>query len=343
MIDVVDINPQTDPRWLSYLEDHPDATVFHHPRWISTLQETYGFLHRSVGAVRDGSVCGIFPLLEIRSRLTGRRAVCLPFSDLCAPLADDSEAAVAILDRVRSLSREHAWKFVEIRGAVAATDARASAGYKAHTLVLNRDIDKLFQSFKKSRVQQSVQKAKRDGVVADLRTDISALKEFVRLNALTRRKHGLPPQPDQFFNNIYANLISSKMGFISTAVYDGRIIAASLYLQFKGTVCYKYSASDIRYLEHCPNHLAMWEAIRHTAEEGFQRMDFGRSDPDNQGLLDYKRGWGTEETDLTYHQLGGSVRSDSSHRLQAYLKPVMTRMPIPLLKLIGKTLYGHAA
>jgi len=180
--------------------------------------------------------------------------------------------------------------------------------------------------------------------VAELRTDRIALEEFVRLNALTRKKHGLPPQPDHFFDKLYTNLILSNMGFISTAVYDGHIIAAALYLQFKDIVFYKYSASDVLYLEHCPNHLAMWEAIRHTAEKGFRIMDFGRSDPDNQGLLDYKRGWGTEETDVVYHKPGWTIPSEtSSYGLGVVVKPIMTRMPIPLLKMIGKLLYGHIA
>jgi CelD/BcsL family acetyltransferase involved in cellulose biosynthesis len=343
MIDAVDINSQTDPRWLSYLESHPDATVFHHPNWISTLQETYGFTQRSVGVVRDGSICGILPLLEIRSWLTGHRAVCLPFSDFCAPLADDSEAAVAMLKRVQSLSLEYGWKFVEVRGTVAATEEQTNASYRGHTLVLDQDTDKLFRSFKKSRIQQSVNKARSDGVVAEIRTDRRALEEFVQLNALTRKKHGLPPQSDHFFDRLYANLIASKMGFISTAVYDGHIIAAALYLHFKGIVVYKYAASDALYLRHCPNHLVMWEAIQHVAEKGFQRIDFGRTDLDHQGLLDFKRGWGTEESELTYHQIGGDVRSESLPRLRGYLKPVMTRMPIPLLKLVGKTLYSHTA
>ena len=341
MIDVVHIDPQSDPRWLLYLEAHPDATVFHHPRWIGTLQETYGFIQRSIAAVRNGSICGILPILEIDSRITGRRAVCLPFTDFCEPLADDSEVVVSMLNRVRILTLEHGWKFVEIRGTVADIEIQASASYMAHTLVLDSDTEKLFRSFKKSRIQQSVNKAKKDGVVAELRTDRRALVEFVRLNALTRKKHGIPPQPDHFFDNLYSNLISANMGFISTAAYNGKIIAAALYLQFKNRVIYKYSASDALYLEHCPNHLSMWEAIRHTAEEGFQKMDFGRSDLDNQGLLGYKRGWGVEESVLTYCQVGGTLRSDTSHRLQAYVKPVMTRMPISLLKLIGKTLYRH--
>lgn len=48
------------------------------------------------------------------------------------------------------------------------------------------------------------------------------------------------------------------------------------------------------------NHGILWDAIQWGCENGYHTLDMGRSDLDGEGLLKYKRSWGTTESDLTY-------------------------------------------
>ena len=52
-----------------------------------------------------------------------------------------------------------------------------------------------------------------------------SLAAFCRLNCLTRKTHGLPPQPDSFFDNIHKNIIAEDKGFICLGYYDDKVIA----------------------------------------------------------------------------------------------------------------------
>jgi hypothetical protein len=105
---------------------------------------------------------------------------------------------------------------------------------------------------------------------------------------------------------------------------------------------YKYGASDKRYQSLRANNLVMWSAIQWFAGNGFHSMNFGRTEHHHEGLLQFKRGWGTDETNLYYYRyhvkdkqfLQDSNTPKSSYNLFAHL-------PIPALKLLGRLLYRH--
>ncbi len=343
MMEVISIDPATDQRWAWFIETHDEATIFHHPLWLQVLRETYGYRQQSLGVLCDDRLVGLMPIMEIRSWLTGRRGVCLPFSDSCGPLLEDNPAADALVAFCSNLLRTRGWRYLEIRQRVNHANLAPSSVFKSHAVPLSDDSQKHFHSFKRTHVQH-IAKAGRDGVVVERRNDTSALKEFIRLNALTRKKHGVPPQPDRFFHLLQRYLLSAGYGFISLARLGSRSIAASLFLHYKNTLHYKYSASDESSLEHSPNHLIVWDAIQWACANGFRVLDFGRSEPENEGLLRYKRAWGAVESDLQYVHLcdKGGDRSGTTAAVLGRVKPVLRRLPIGALKFIGRVLYAHA-
>jgi hypothetical protein len=88
----------------------------------------------------------------------------------------------------------------------------------------------------------------------------------------------------------------------------------------------------------------MGEAIRWACREGFKHFDFGRTEADNQGLRQFKSGWGTKEKEIKYFRYNfsrkafvpGSDKSNSrlSHR-------VFKTLPEPVLKILGRVFYRH--
>lgn len=344
MIECIPIDPHNDERWLKYITTSKQATVFHHPDWMRVLEPSYDYRLQCQAVVEGNTVIGVLPLMEIESWLTGHRAVCLPFSDACKPLSDNPDVEALLVSTSIALSKINQWKYLEFRGPITHESLHPSAGYKAHILDLDRDPDKVFSQFKKTQIQQSIQRAVRDGVVIERRNDLNAMRDFIHLNALTRRKHGIPPQPDIFFINFQKYLIEKKHGFISVAKIGDQVIAASICLFFNNVIYYKYNASDEKFLKYCPNHLLVWDSILWGCTEGYQTFDFGRTDVSNNGLLFYKRGWGGVEMDLVYYRWDGRNESVNNHRERALdrVKPLFKILPIPILKVIGKKLYGHA-
>lgn len=116
MADVVHIDPSADPRWTAFVEEHPRAMIFHHPAWMAALLDTYGYEQCSLLCTEGQEVLGIVPLLGIASRLTGRRGVCLPFSDYGYPLFRRASGLDALLDACLQLKEQKRWAYVELRG-----------------------------------------------------------------------------------------------------------------------------------------------------------------------------------------------------------------------------------
>src|SRR5580765_2046799 len=87
--DPITLDPLVDPRWHVLVGRHPRASIFHSVAWLNVLQKTYGYEPVVFGypdpesGLRSGIV-----FCKVRSWLTGKRLVCLPFSDHCDPLVD---------------------------------------------------------------------------------------------------------------------------------------------------------------------------------------------------------------------------------------------------------------
>jgi hypothetical protein len=109
-------DPVHDPGWDHVVALHRDASCFHTSAWAKVLHQSYShrpfYLHFSCGR----RLAALVPLMEVRSPFTGRRGVCLPFSDACEPLIFDQEMVGLVRDRLLRFTQERRWKYLEIRG-----------------------------------------------------------------------------------------------------------------------------------------------------------------------------------------------------------------------------------
>src|ERR1700693_4673560 len=78
------LDPLRDPRWLELIKKHPAASVFHSREWLSALRLAYGYepvVYTNCEPSAELTSGIVF--CKVRSWLTGRRLVSLPFSDHC--------------------------------------------------------------------------------------------------------------------------------------------------------------------------------------------------------------------------------------------------------------------
>src|SRR5204863_5360548 len=83
------LEPAEASEWDGLVHRHPNATVFHTAAWARVVRDTYGHLPLYLYFHSAGHPVALIPLIEVLSPLTGRRAVCVPFSDACGPLLFD--------------------------------------------------------------------------------------------------------------------------------------------------------------------------------------------------------------------------------------------------------------
>lgn len=337
------LNPVEHPHWDDLLLTAERATFFHTSAWARVLSESYGYKPHYFCIIEGGRLTGLIPVMEIDSFLTGKRAVSLPFTDICHPIADTADIFRDLMGELTRHGRRACWKYIEIKGggAFLGPTAPSSAEHIIHILDLQPGEDALKKSFRES-TRRNIRHAEKAGVEVTISHGRNALKSFYALHCLTRRRHGLPPQPWTFFETIQDHIIAAEKGFVALAAYAGKIVAGAVYFIFKNRALFKFGASDRTHQNLRANNLVMWEAVRRLCSKGFKTLHFGRTETDNHGLQQFKNGWRAKQGKIAYYRLKIAENTFSTERngtRSSY--PVCKVLPIPVLRLAGSLLYRH--
>jgi CelD/BcsL family acetyltransferase involved in cellulose biosynthesis len=347
---VYKFNPLQDVRWSTFLSTNPRASVFHTPSWLEALRRTYGYEPLVYTNSPPGTeLSDGIAICQIDSWLTGRRLVSLPFSDYCEPLLSDSGDSKAIFDELRRDSLQQGWKYIELRPLEALNGTAAQfeplETYCLHELSLAPDLETLFRSFHKDSVQRKIKRAGREGLIYSEGKSEKLLHHFYNLLLLTRRRHGLPPQPLAW----YRNLIDGFDDALKIRVaYKGVIpVAGILTLQYKNKMVFKYGCSDPDWNRLGGTHLLLWNSIQDAKAKGLQTFDLGRSELANTGLITFKKRWGATRVDMTYlkhfpHDSSPALVSFGPGNWKVRLsRKVFSHAPSRVLSMVGTLCYRH--
>jgi hypothetical protein len=336
-------DPTGYPGWDEMIARHPDATVFHTAAWAKVLSGSYRYRPVYFASVEGMRLSALLPFMEIRSFLTGVRGVSLPFTDECAPILPNGTDFEKALRPVIDMAKAGGWKTLEVRGtARGGWRVPAAVEYLTHTLDLAEGEEALSAAYSQN-LRRNLRKAEKEGVAVEAGASPRAVQEFYRLNCLTRREHGLPPQPFRFFELLREHVLEKGFGTLLLARHKGEVVSGDVFLHCAGKAIYKYGASDPSALHLRANHLVFREGIRTMIEKGCRTLSFGRTDIEHEGLRRFKIGWGAKETRLQYARFDMKT-GDWLFRRNTSSSPwegIFSRMPLPMLRLVGNIAYRH--
>jgi len=334
------LNPAEQKDWNEALHRTPDSSFFHTANWAEVLRESYHYEPAYFTIRKQDALQALLPFTEVDSFLTGKRGVSLPFSDYCEPIVADKTQFQKLFAAAIAFGKERHWRYLELRGGRDFLDkAKPSEWHYAHTLDLGSiGIDKF-----SAATRRNIKKAEKQNLEVTISTSQDALQTFCRLNALTRKYHGLPPQPRHFFQCVHDRIFMRNMGFIVLAALQGTALAANVYVTFGDQILYKYGASDRAFQNLRASNLVMWEAIRWGRNHGYRSLCLGRTEPGNDGLRHFKMGWDAQERIIRYYRY--DLRNDdfikTPDTVSPFHKKIFGRLPIPMLNLMGRQLYRH--
>lgn len=331
--------------WEAALAAVDPAARFLCSDWTELLQETYGYAPRLVALERGGRLVAALPFVVARSPFTGTRGVSLPFFDICRAYTHSDALLPELYQSFVAHGKAEGWDYLELRGDIRKLPvAQPSLSFYNHVVDLSGGSDAVFAALASS-ARRAIRKARKEGVAIETSQELSAIKTFYGLQCVTRKRHGLPPQPFRFFKNLHQRLIAPGRGLVVTARVAGEAVASSVYLEQGDLVHYKYGASNLDYQNARCNNLVMWTALERYAQRGFASMDLGRNSLENDGLRRYKLSWGASERLTHYHRLdlktGQTMRM--SDDVYGWHNRIFAQLPRPLARLAGALLYKHIA
>jgi CelD/BcsL family acetyltransferase involved in cellulose biosynthesis len=339
---VYTVDPLSDPRWAELVSRHPAATVFHTPAWLEALQATYGYRATVFTTCPPhNDLTNGLVICRVRSWLTGRRMVSVPFADHCDLLLDASGDGAALIQATHAAAKAED-SALQLRPATSLSQIESeltpSGTYRLHRLDLAGSVPELFARTHRSTFQRRIRHASREDLRCDAGRSDELLAAFYRLVILTRRRHGVPPQPIGWFRRLIASF--GEDAEIRVAFHADRAVGGIITLRHRDTLVYKYGASDAAFHHLGVMPLLFWKAIQEAKALGIRTLDLGRSDLNNPGLIKFKDRLGAASTTLTYFRY-----SPSMHRHRQWPRRIaismVGRLPDPLFTAAGRLLYRH--
>jgi hypothetical protein len=335
------LDPLKDARWQKLVRENDRASVFHTRQWLHALRLTYGYEPLAVCTLSpELALANAVLFCRVESWLTGRRWVSLPYSDHCEPLAQDQVTASEIPLFLREVVSREKLKYMEVR--LGSPDHfglgfHESAQYCLHKIDLTQNEVTLFANMHHSSIRRKIQRAERQKLVS--RVGFSELlPEFYRLFVMTRRRHGLPPSPMQWFENLLRCFGDGAR--ITMAFKDERPVAGILTLTYNQSIVYKYGASDMRFSASGGMPFLFWRTMLDAKKQRLHSFDLGRTDLDNEGLLLFKDRLGGVRSRLRYWRISQAA-TDSAYGKSSLVKSVMRFIPDTVRIRLGALLYKH--
>jgi hypothetical protein len=339
-------NPLVDSRWDDLVAHHPRASVFHQRGWLEALARTYGYEPFALTTsppsepLSDGIV-----LCRVSSWLTGSRLVSIPFSDHCEPLLSDGKGPLAFMNWLHAECDRREYKYIEVRplpGVLGLSlDLQLSSSYWLHELDMKPSLEQIFQAMHKNSFRRKIRRAEREGLSYETGCSNQLMNEFYRLLLMTRRRHELLPQPRKWFDNLIECLGDSLQ--IRLCRKSRVPIAAIVTLRHRSSAVYKYGCSDAGFHNLGAMPFLFWRFIEDCKASGIDKIDFGRSDLDQAGLITLKDRSGATKKLLNYYRYSNRKKSQAVFRLGSqWAKTLFPLLPDAVLSAAGRVLYRHA-
>jgi FemAB-related protein (PEP-CTERM system-associated) len=290
---------------------HRDATPCHLPEWGEAVERGCGQKALTLLAERGGRIVGLLPLTEMRSPLFGSALVSTGFGVEGGVLGEEADA---LADAAWVLAQSRGCASVELRGGPVPSGWERREGlYFAFARDLAQGEEAILKAIprkQRAEVRRALGFDLEMEVGRDLDTHYSVYAESVR-------NLGTPVFPPALFEAVLDTMDAD----ILTVRQEGRALASVLSLYFRGTV-YPYWGGGTRAARAArANELMYFALMRHAAERGCTRFDFGRSKAGT-GAFAYKKNWGFDPRPLVYAVKGEARETNPlspKYRLQVAL------------------------
>ncbi|RJR26013.1 MAG: GNAT family N-acetyltransferase [Desulfobacteraceae bacterium] len=345
------IDPISDPRWDRFVEGHHFGWICHLSGWKRVLESSFPHIKGYYPVLLDSSgesISAGVPVFQVKSWLTGNRLVSIPFATLCDPLISTPDDMRQLLELTKGLYLNNRNAYMEVRTLMSSDLMECrwfskSLVFKNHYISLAPGLNEIRRKFHQKSVQNRIKKAINSGIELKTGESEADLFEFFKLHKLTRKRLGLPCHPYRFIRNMWYEFYPKGQISLFLALKDGHNVAGLISFKYKKRFSMELGAVNHKYMGISPTHFLYWNAITTAYKEGYHILDFGRTSSLNEGLMLFKKKWGTEVVDLPqfyYPHNKGRAQNEESIKYRIISK-LCKIAPINLQETIGDFCYRH--
>lgn len=308
------ISPIDDePTWELFMLAYAPNALFQSWLW-GEVQKRSGALVSRYGVYANGSLAGIFQVVEVRAR----RGPFLHVRHGPVLQSLNGELWNAVLSFLRTEAKKRGlwfvrmnpvleespeWqKIVSLAGLQPAAIHRMDGEY-CWVLDLEKSEDELLAGMRKT-TRYEIKRSGKEGIEVLSTTDPKSLADFFRLYSQTSSRHGFVPHKgivEEF--EIFGK---KNQALLYLGKHGGQILSAAIILYYGNQAIYHHGASVPS--KYPASYAIQWEAIREAKKRGMKVYNFWGIAQENsknhpwRGLTLFKKGFGGREIEYIHAQ-----------------------------------------
>jgi FemAB-related protein (PEP-CTERM system-associated) len=290
---------------------------------------------------RAGKVCGVLPLVQLKSRLFGNFLVSIPCFNYAGTLTNSDTVRKELIDASWKVAEEIGAQHVELRHrARIDADLPYRDDKLAMELALPESSDELWQGFT-SKLRAQIRRPKKEGATSE-EGGVELLDDFYRVFSRNMRDLGTPAFPKKLFSQICESFPNTTRIFIIRL--NGVACAAGITYGFRNRLEIPSASSLREYNRMSVNMLLYWTVLQYAIRKGYRIFDFGRSSRDA-GTYRFKKQWGAEPEQLHWHYClkpGAEMpRLNPENPKFRLATKVWQKLPLAVANAIGPRIVRH--
>jgi FemAB-related protein (PEP-CTERM system-associated) len=283
--------PSDRAEWERFVSSRGDEAGYHAWDWRRVFEQAFGHDCVYLMTRRGGEVAGVLPLVQIRSRIFGNTLTSLPFLNYGGVMADDADAAEALVAQARTEAQARGCRHVELRHVAAQFPALPC---KRHKVSMRLPLGPNLWDALDRKVRNQIRKAEKSGLEIQ-RGGLELVGDFYKVFARNMRDLGTPVYSRRLFEEVIQAF--PDRSHLHVIRLKGEAVAAGVTYRTDAMVQLPWASSIREFNPLCPNVLLYWDAIQYAQERGAATFDMGRSTP-NEGTFKFKAQWGAQPVPL---------------------------------------------
>jgi FemAB-related protein (PEP-CTERM system-associated) len=256
------------PIWDKFVEQHPQASVYHLSDWRYILNDVFGKRWHLIAALRDGKICAGLPLIHMKNWFFGNFLVSIPYMNYGGFLGQDDLLAEPIFQQAVALGRQLGVSHLELRHL-----QNHYPHLPVHTdkvsmwLSLPDSAEALFASFK-SKLRSQIRKGEKNRLDVHI-GGAELLSNFYTVYAQNMRDLGTPAYPQKLYQRILEAFPETARVVVITG-QDTQPLAGGFLLGYRDRLEIPSAASLRRYNHLQSNMWFYWNCLKYACEQGYR-------------------------------------------------------------------------
>jgi len=332
--------------WNSYIDTHPQASLYHHWAFKQTVEKTYRLrsFYYIAREHAEGNIVGVLPLFYVPSMLFGNSLVSLPFCDYGGIVADNEIAAQQLYDKAVDTSMELSCDFLEMRQTEnlyfldkeeKKNDMLAIQKEKVRMhLALPESDEALFKAFT-AKLRAQIRRPQKEGCTL-VSGGLELLSDFYQVFVYNMRDLGSPVHSPQMIRN-FLTAYEGRAKIFLVYSKDNQPLACSVAAKSGTVLVNPWASSDRRFQRIAPNMLLYWGMIQYAIEQKCDYFDFGRS-TEGEGTYRFKSQWGAKPQQLFWyyrHKKEAPLDDGSTDKKKELFVTWWRKLPLWATRIIG--------